>query len=517
MLLLFRVSFVTGLAIIALLMAFPAGAVMGADLTVCLPRTVQSLDPTDHRSRETQIVIKAIFDSLTTRDAELNVKPLLAESYKALNPHMWEFRLKAGVRFHNGDPLTARDVRFTFQRVIASGAIDGRTSPRKDLFAPLADVRVIDDLTVRFMTLTPWPILPLMLSLQEIVPEGYLNSVGTKAFVQAPVGTGPFRYVEKRVDQALVLERFDNYFNAGQADDDSSTIPVHRLIVTAEPDVIRRIAMLKRGEVDIISEVPVESLTMLAMNPDIKVIARPASRSFFAEFNCRKPPFDDRRVRLAMNYAMDRRMIIDILAQGRGESLPTVLLPETSGHARGLHPYPYLPERARTLLHEAGFPESYRVSIWCDKNDEPHAGVIAMFLSKCGVASQIVTTENGEGINAMRTLEADILVSSWGNATFDPMDILWPKFKRGGRGNYSGYASKEVDDLLVRAESSLDQEQRTSCYETVQRIVHGDAPMIFGYAAEEFYAFGSRVKGFNPSPTGMLDLQTVRLESGGLR
>ncbi|GAB6096117.1 ABC transporter substrate-binding protein [Desulfatiferula olefinivorans] len=501
----------------ALITASLCRAGTGADLSVCLPRAVQSLDPTDHRSRESQIVIKAMFDSLTTRDAALAVRPLLAESFTALNANEWEVRLKPNVRFHNGDALTARDVRFTFHRVIDTGAIDGRTSPRKDLFSPLAEVRVIDDLTVRFITRTPWPVLPLMLSLQEIVPEAYLTAVGTVAFGDAPVGTGPFRFVEKRADQTLILERFDGYVLAGPADAGTDHIPVSRLTITAESDMIRRMALLKRGETDIISEVPVESLTMLVMNPEIEVMARPASRSCFAELNCRKPPFDDRRVRLAMNYAMDRRMIVDTLVQGRGKALATVLPPQTSCRAADLHPYPYLPERARALLHEAGFPDNYRVSIWCEKNHQPFAGVIAMYLSRCGVPSRVVTANRKEGLDAMRRLSADILVSSWGNATFDPMDILWPKFKRGGRGNYSGYANSEADNLLVRAESSSDTAQRTSFYEAVQRIVYHDVPMIFGYAAEEFYATRSRVKGFNPSPTGMLELQTVRVDPGGSR
>lgn len=486
----------------------------GNRLAICLPGSVDTLDPTDYRSRETQMVIKAMFDSLTTRDGDMNVVPQLAESFEALNSTLWEFRLKKGVHFHNGDVMTARDVRFTFERVIRDGAINGHTSARQSLFGPLTDVIVVNDYTVRFKTMTPWPILPLMMTLQEIVPETYMTTTGTSGFVQAPVGTGPFRFVEKKNDHTFVLERFKGYHASSTLAPSLESVPVNRLVFIFESDMVRRIAMLKRGDVDIISQVPPESLSMFELNPDIHVLACPASRSYFAELNCRKKPFDDRRVRIAMNYAMDMRMIVNTVLRGRGQVLPTLLLPEAFSYDPSLNPYPYVPEKAISLLKETGFKMDHTMTIYCQKTDESFAGAIAHYLSRIGIRSRITTGEKQGVIDAMKTGKADMLVSSWGNTSLDPVGILLPKLSKDGRGNYSGYSNIQVDELFSKAESTLDQESRKNLYRDIQRIIHDDAPMIFGYSAEEFYAVRSRVRGFRPTMTGMLDLNDVSIEKG---
>ena len=181
-------------------------------LVVCLPAGVESFDPAGHRSRITQIVLKNIFDSLTTRDHSNRIKPQLAESWRLIDDKQWEFKLRRGVRFHDGHELSAADVRFSLNRVIHEGALEGRTSPRRSLLAPISEVWVQDDRTVRIKTLYPWPNLPLMLSLQEIVPAAYMRDVGSREFEAHPVGTGPFRFISSDGGRNIVLKRFENYY-----------------------------------------------------------------------------------------------------------------------------------------------------------------------------------------------------------------------------------------------------------------------------------------------------------------
>ncbi|MBW1674321.1 MAG: hypothetical protein JRJ45_11890, partial [Deltaproteobacteria bacterium] len=124
-------------------------------LVICIPFPIESLDPANHRDRITQIVLKNMFDSLTTRDANMKIAPQLAESWKTINETTWEFKLRRGVKFHNGDDFTAEDVKFTLERVVKEGALDGKTSPRKGLLGPLCGVKIIDNYTVQIETEKP--------------------------------------------------------------------------------------------------------------------------------------------------------------------------------------------------------------------------------------------------------------------------------------------------------------------------------------------------------------------------
>ena len=158
------------------------------------------------------------------------------------------------------------------------------------------------------------------------------------------------------------------------------------------------------------------------------------------------------------------------------------------------------------------FPRGYSVKIVSIEKYSKFANTIALFLSKVGIKSEVSIEEKTEARAAMKNLDADILVTSWGNTTLDPVGILLPKLKSGGRGNFSNYSNKEVDQLVLMAESSLDSGKRSALYKDVQEIVYNEAPMIFGYAAEEFYGVRKRVKGFFPSATGMLNLHDAYVE-----
>ncbi len=503
---------------IILAMTFPVSGAGPPDaskkdtLTVCLSSRIVSLDPTNHRDRDTQMVIKNIFDSLTTRDRHLKVVPQLAESWQAVNPTTWEFKLKKGISFHNGDEFTAADVKFTLDRVTKEGGLDGRTSPRQTLLARVSDVKIINPHTVWIMTDRPWPVLPLMLSLQEIIPESYLEQIGSKQFADAPVGTGPFKFVRQTRDGTLVLERFDTYGRNVPQNLPERKAAIKYLIFKPVSDQIQRLALLKKGEADIITDVSIETVSLLDILPGIRVVSQPATRSYFADLNCKKPPFNKRDARLAVNYAVDMREIVNSVFQGRARVLPTILLHHAPAYNADLLPYPYAPREARRLFRNAAVPEQYVVKIVCLNKFGKFANAISLFLSRAGVQSSITIGEKDEIRAAMKNQEADILVTSWGNTTLDPVGILWPKLKTDGRGNFSNYSNKKVDQLLLSAEKTMDPFQRNEYYKKIQKIIYQDAPMLFGYAGEEFYGVRERVKGFYPSPTGMLNFNDISLE-----
>lgn len=486
----------------------PSDSLKEDSIVVCISSTILSLDPTNHRDRDTQMVIKNIFDSLTTRDKHLLVVPQLAESWKTIDPITWEFKLKKRVTFHNGDNFTAEDVKFTLDRVTREGAIDGKTSPRKTLLGQIRKVEVIDQYTVRIITDKPWPILPLMLTLQEIVPSRYMQEIGTRQFENTPVGTGPFRFVEKK-DGTLILKRFEDYYGGSHENSPVQVALLKDLIFKTVEDQVSRSALLKKGQADIITNVPLETIPLLEVLPEIEVISQPATRSYFADLNCMKPPFNDPLARVAANYSMDIRMIIDTMFQGKGQILPTILLQQAFAFNDQLMPYPYDPENAREIFQQLNLSKGYTVKIVCIEKYIQFANAISSFLSKVGVRSTITIGEKTVVRAAMKNLEADILVTSWGNTTLDPVGILLPKFQSDGSGNFSNFSNEKVDQLLLSAESALSPEKRATYYKEIQEIIHKEAPVIFGYATDEFYVIRKRVKGFFPSATGMLNMHDV--------
>ena len=481
-------------------------------LVICIPFPIESLDPADHRDRITQIVLKNMFDSLTTRDANMKVVPQLAESWKTINETTWEFKLRRGVKFHNGDDFTAEDVKFTLERIVKEGALDGKTSPRKSLLGPLSGVKIIDDYTVQIETEKPWAILPLMLTLQEIVPKKYMKAVGPLGFQINPIGTGPFRLIQAEGKGLLIFESFEDYYGGSPENPPVQVAPLKYLVFKTVPLKAKQIAMLKKGESDIIYRVPLGSVPILKTTPAIEVLSCQATRSYFAEINCVKPPFNDLRIRLAMNYAVDRQALVDLLLQGHGKILPTIILPNAFAYNSSLNPYTYNPELANKLLNDSGFPEGRSITISCIKDYREFANLISVSLTRLGVKSVITVADKFRPEACGENAKWDIFVTSWGNSTLDPVGILVPKFKSGGRGNFSNYRNEEVDRLLSQADGSLDPQVREIYYKKVQEIIYKDAPMIFGYAAEEFYGVRERVKNFIPSSSGMMNMHDVYIK-----
>ena len=379
-------------------------------IVVGIASTILSLDPTNHRDRDTQMVIKNIFDSLTTRDRHLLVVPQLAESWRTVDSITWEFKLKKGIKFHNGDEFTAKDVKFTLERVITEGALNGRTSPRKTLLERICAVKVVDASTVRIITDKPWPILPLMLTLQEIVPGEYMQRVGPRGFESAPVGTGPFRFLKKKNDGTLHLERYEHYYGGSPDNPPVQVAPLKHLIFKTVADQVMRTAMLKNGQADIITHVPIEAVPLFDVLPEVNIVSQPASRSYFADLNCAKPPFNERQARVAANYAMDRRMIVNTMFQGRAQILPTILLQQAFAFNDHLMPYPYDPENAKEIVRQLNVFKDYTVKIVCIEKYSKFANAISLFLSKVGVTSAITVGEKTAVRAAMKNRQADILV-----------------------------------------------------------------------------------------------------------
>lgn len=502
-------------------------------LIVALAQPPVSLDPADHRSRETETVLRNMFDGLVTRDTTSGVHMEIAESANWVDEKTLEVKLRPGIKFHDGTDMTADDVVYTFSRIIQENAIDypeAHTSPRKGLIAPLESIEKTGDDTIVMHFSGPWPPAMQLLVHQQIVPQHYLEEVGTQGFIENPTGTGPFKFVSASTGlDEVVMERFDDYY--GGAPDLTPVGPacVSSVIFRAIPEASTRVAALLAGEVDIIQSVPAELVDTLMQTPGIQVKTAPGTQPKWMEMNVNQAPFDDVRVRQALNYAVDKDLIIEEIYGGRAVALPGPLSPYNNFVNKSLEPYAYDPDQALVLLSEAGWSDTNGDGI-LDKNGQPFSFTIDTLEDWRPLAEAVAGMFRDIGIDAnVRFWEYSVIqpqllagerqayLDDWGDSAFDPVghfEAKWHGFEEGspyGRGNFSGYNNARVNELIKLGETTADAGERQTIYDEAQQLVYDEAPAVFLILPEEAEAASSRVQNWEPASDSRENMHDVCL------
>jgi peptide/nickel transport system substrate-binding protein len=497
----------------AVMIGLPLVVAHGAELRVGFSTDAVTMDPGNHRHRETETIIRNMYDGLLTRDSKMNVVPELAESWKAIGIQTYEFTVRRGVTFHDGTPLTADDVAFTFERLITEGALGGQTSPRKDLLGPLKAVRVVDSRVVHFVFGEPWPMLPAMLPFQEVVSKRFTEKVGPAGMARQVNGTGPFRLVEWRKGDSIIMERFEDYYGGAPGVPPVGSACVDRVIFKIISYNESRVAALLAGDVDIINDVPPHAIQVIENAPNTRIVRVNGVRSFFIALNNQSRPFSDLRVRQAVAHAIDKAWIIDTILRGNATPISGILSPDAFGKNRGLAEYRYDPERAKKLLAEAGYPGGVDVALDVDEASKSVAERIALQLSKVGIRTKIVVGEVVQLQEKWRTQgkpkTGDMWFTSWGNSSLDPVGIFVPTHRTSARGNSAGYGNPELDALLDAAGVELDRRKRADMYRKAEAVVNRDLPYVYLWVPRDAYGLSTRVAGWHPSPDSRINLHDV--------
>jgi peptide/nickel transport system substrate-binding protein len=487
----------------------------GGTLVVGMATTsIATLDPAAYSDRATETVIRNIFDGLVTRTTDNQVVPELARDIRWIDDTTIEFDLKQGVKFHNGEDLTAEDVVFTFERILNQDI----GAQRRGFVQEVASVESLDDYTVRFNLNGPWPIFLQMLVHNQIVPKDYLTQVGDAEFAKKPVGAGPFKFVEGNLTDKIVLERFDGYYGG------SETIPpvgvpfLDQVSFTMMPNVATRLAALQVGQADIIQSVPPSSVSHLAGNLDVEVKVTIGTRPKFMDLNVTSPPFDDVRVRQALNFAVDADRLLSELAGGYGVILPGPFSPANFYVDPGLSPYGYDPEKARALLKEAGYaPKDISFTIDAYGSYIEVATSVAQQLHALGMKVRVNTWEYNVLKSELLNCERKAFLRDWGDSAFDPVGYVEAKWQTraagspSGRGNFSCFSNPRVDELIEAGASESDPDKRADIYVELQRLIFEEAPAVFLYVPQEIEAASARVRNWEPSPDGRINLHDVWL------
>jgi peptide/nickel transport system substrate-binding protein len=467
------------LALTILLALTPPALGQGKDtLTVALVSIIDTLDPHMHFERVGILININMFDSLLHKNTKLEYEPSLATSWKALSDTQWEFKLRKSVRFHNGEVMTAEDVKYSFDRVLEPGK-EKKRSPQYGNVRAIKEVRIVNPETIHILTDKPFPLLLERLVFFPIVPKKHIEKVGDQAFGDsATVGTGPWRLVEYKRGQHIRLEAFDQHWRGKP--------PFKNLTIRGIPEVATQVAELKTGGVDIIRNVSADLVPDLKAHTQTYVSSAPILRTHYVHFDMRTEPFNKKAVRQAANYAIDREAIVQKMMAGLGRVVPTVVHPAAFGYDPAVTPYSYDPKKAKELLAQAGYPNGVDITLHSSFVEfRPVFEVIAQMLTDVGIRTTPRMWDPGPAWNKFFQTEGKAThgyYGSWGYySVFDADAILHPLYhtEPGGWVGKWYIRVEGLDPLIDQARSTVDQNIRKRTYSQIIRLLREESPSIF--------------------------------------
>lgn len=498
-----------GAGILSLALVFAAGTLQAEEavLRVAQVADVSNMDPHKANDIYTANVTKQIYNNLVKMDQNMEIQKDLAESWENPDAKTWVFHLRKGVKFHNGEEFTARDVKFTLDRILDPKI----ASPGKRLVSELAKVEVVDPYTVRLTTKQPFA--PLLTNLTRYEMAMLNQKAVTEAgpdFGKHPIGTGPFMFQEHHYGDKVVLSRFDDYFE-GPA-------KAKTIIYRAIPEDATRVVEMESGGIDIMYNLPPQDFDRLSRNPNIRTIESLYQATTFVGFNTKVKPFDNKLVRQALNYAVDKKAIIEAVWFNRGTPSYGPLSPSIWGFDPTLPPaYPYNPEKAKALLKQAGFPSGFQCVIWTDPRTERKSicEMVQAYLAQVGVTASIESIEWGKFLVETRTGSGakGLFILGW-TGTGDADGGVFSLFHSSGIGsnNRNFWFTPELDQLMEAGRTTLDLPKRKAIYAKIQRYIVEGAPNIFIGIPKNLAAVSQKVQGFQLYANNINPLYSVSIE-----
>lgn len=466
----------------------------GADVT--------SLDP--HVGKETPAitVTDQIFDTLTLTDDNMEVQPGIAESWEQLSETSYKFNIRKGIKFHNGEELTAEDVKFSLDRAIASSYVSY-------IVNFISDVEVSDEYTVIVNTHEPYA--PILMNLAH--PS---TAIVCKADIEAnpegiktnPIGCGPYKFVEWKQGDSVKLEAFDDYY-LGKPE-------TKNIIMRVIPENAQRTIALETGEIDIAYNLSVNDIRRVDEDKNLSLLTTKTSSVGYVSFNTEKSPFDNIKVRQAIAHAIDKQLIVDTLLYGQGAVANSVISEVVFGGIADLEGLEYNPEKAKALLKEAGVPEGTEFTISVNDNQVriETCQVMQGMLNDVGLNLKIEVLEFGALIEKTTNKQHDMAFFGWVTSTSDADYTYYPLFHssmHGAPGNRSFYNNPEIDSLIEAGRSNPNYEERKEIYKKIAVILADEVPSLPIFFQNMSVGINKKVEGFTINPIGYHKLQNVKV------
>ena len=497
----------------------PAAAQPAGTLVVGLVAEPVNLDPAQVTDLNSNRVGRRIVETLVTfPDESTQVVPGLAESWALSKDGLrYTFKLRKGVSFHDGTPFNAEAVKFSIERqIMPEHPFNklGKYPFANYFFGNVRAVEVVDPLTVEFILKEPRAsfLAVLAAGAASVVSPTAVKKLGAD-YALTPVGTGPFKYVSWDRGQRVVLEKNPSYWRF--------PVKVDRVVYRPIVEDQARLTELMTGTLDLMVGAPPDFVAQLEKSPTVTLLKQVGAHVWYLGINNDKKPFQDKRVRQAMNYAVNKEAIVRDVLKSTGSTSAGPVLPGTWGADAGLKPYPYDPARAKKLLAEAGFPNGFTTTLWVPESGSGMQSPVAMStviqsnLKAVGINVALQTFEWGAFIAKLRSKEQELFALSWMAGNEDPDMVMYPLLHSSqwtpGGPNRAMYRNEKFDDLLHQARLTTDEKQRAELYRQAQRILHEDPPWIFIDHEIQTAAHSKRVQGFKLHPSFDLRVETISL------
>ncbi len=482
--------------------AAPKGKVvlgMAGSLTTFDPHTFSSLPISMHHPN--------VFETLLARAPDGSLVNQLAESYKMAAPKTWEFKLRKGVKFSNGDALDAAAVKFSFERIL-----DPKMKSRQyRYFKSIARVEAVDERTVRIHTKKPDPMLPPFLAIYGfIVPPKYYKKHDKKYLSRHPVGSGPFVMKRWRKGQEVVYEANPNAWRKPR---------VKTAVVKFIPESTTRVSALISGDVDVIDNLPPALSGRVRASGTASVIAKQSPRTNYILMVIKEgAPWMDVRVRKAMNLAINRDAITKNVMMGFAKPVAIIQGPASFGYNPDLKPYPYDPAQAKKLLAEAGYPKGFSFDVYIPRGrfmmgKEALEGIAGQW-SQVGLKANVRVMEWGAMKKIIfskykKNVKPFLYYLARMNTAFSAEHMFAGAIS--SRSAYGGFRDKAVDGMINDARATLENKAREKKYQEIARVLrHEKVPIIPLY--QTFRIFGANKKiDWQPRADGKLIAAEVGL------
>lgn len=462
-------------------------------LTIAMSVNLTSFDIHNQTNGYREGIFNNIFNYLVKRDNKGQIQPDLAEKYEKKDDTTWHFTLRKGVKFHNGDPLTSEDVKFSLERVARDEKLSQQSS-----YKQIQEVKIIDDLNFDIITSAPDPVLLYRVARigSGILPKKYIEKVGWEEFSKNPVGTGPYQFVENKLDDKLVLKKFDGYFEGKVSDWDT-------LVFRIVPEASTRVSELLTGGVDIAAEIPPADWDRVNNHHGTKVLSSDSTTVMaLAARSMPGSPTSDVRVRQAIDYAIDNKMIIDNLFKGTATPTRTRVTPGNWAWDESLfNSYRYDPAKSKELLKEAGYANGLDITLQTPQGsnllDTDVAQMVAGMLTQVGIRTRVEILESSRFSDLYNTGKGkELMMNSNSNSMFDASHAL-AGYNSKTASKSVGYNNPAVDELLNKAQINMNEQERKEQYYKVQEMVAEDVPFINLYLQKYYTGASDRVS-FEP-------------------
>ena len=450
--------------------------------------TIVTLDPFTTTALGNGLLNPFLYDLLMFRDKDTNeLIPWAATGFELAGERTWRFFIREGIRFWNGNPLTAESVAFTMNRIIDPDFV----SPQRNAFAAIDKAVVVDDYTVDFVCKRPFPAFVGQAASMPILDEKFYTDHPNDFLTANPMGSGPFIFTKWNKGIGVDMERNPDWWGP--------TPPIKKLTYYGIKESETRTASLIAGQTKIIYQVPLDHFDRIK-EAGLRAEGIAGPRMVFVGFNQEMEPFGDKRIRQACNWAVDNKAINDIFMLGLGTTMNQPLGPALLGHHPDLPSYDQNLDKARQLMSEAGYANGFPGELECEfvpsyaLNLLEIVEAVGFDLKNIGINLKVQIRENAE-FRARRTQStgaADfgpMFAGSWGAGSFDPQNVLPYLFDR--KGSYGRNADPKAEEWIVKCMSIMDPEARKKELYALEEYFHDECPLIYLHVQPNTYAMSN--------------------------